>query len=75
MAFPTKEIKMKRSILPLMLLSTPLWAAPALAQEAGAVPAHSAYIFNTLLFLIGGIALLVTAGAETGFLWHLAVRS
>lgn len=28
-----------------------------------------------LVFLVGGVALLVTAGAEVGFLWHLAVRS
>ncbi|MEM1057156.1 MAG: hypothetical protein AAGI52_16680 [Bacteroidota bacterium] len=28
-----------------------------------------------LLFLIGAVALLVTAGGEVGFLWHLAVRS
>ncbi len=41
---------MKHLILPIALLA----AGPAMAQDAGAVPAESAFVFNTFLFLIGG---------------------
>jgi Amt family ammonium transporter len=48
-----KEIMMnKKSILGLAVLGT-VAAAPVWAQEAAA-PVNNAFIFNTLLFLIGG---------------------
>jgi len=52
----------KRLVLTGLGLAAALAAGPAFAQEASAeVPAHSVFVFNTLLFLIGGFLVMFMA--------------
>ena len=49
---------MTRTLLLATLAAGALAATPALAQDAAGVPEASAFVFNTLLFLIGGFLVM-----------------
>jgi Amt family ammonium transporter len=52
----------KKSLLAMTIAGLAVSSVPALAQDAAASPsAETAYIFNTLLFLIGGFLVMFMA--------------
>ena len=57
--FQRKTIPMRNTLFLSAVLTASMLTRPAFAQEAsGAVPADSVFVFNTLLFLIGGFLVM-----------------